>query len=149
MNAAPDAGAEHFRKLERMYAQAPINAYFLPVLRVGDGRAELDIAVRPDFFHAAGAIHGSVYFKAMDDAAFFAANSLVTDAFVLTMSFHLHLLRPVAAGTLRAVGTVVHRSRSLLIADAVVHDDEGRVVARGTGTFMPGRTPLTPEIGYQ
>jgi uncharacterized protein (TIGR00369 family) len=143
-----DAGEGHYRKLERMYAQAPINAYFRPALRVGEGRAELEIAVREDFFHAAGAIHGAVYFKALDDAAFFAANSLVTDAFVLTVSFQLHLLRPVAAGTLRATGTVVHRSRSLLIADAVVQDDEARVVARGTGTFMPGRTPLTPDIGY-
>jgi hypothetical protein len=35
--------------------------------------------VRPDFFHAAHAVHGSVYFKALDDAAFFAVASLVQE----------------------------------------------------------------------
>jgi acyl-coenzyme A thioesterase PaaI-like protein len=34
--------------------------------------------------HSIHAVHGSVYFKALDDAAFFAVNSLVEDVFVLT-----------------------------------------------------------------
>ena len=54
---------EHFRRLERMYALAPINRYFQPVLRISEARAELTIPVKTDFFHAAGAVHGSVYFK--------------------------------------------------------------------------------------
>ena len=33
------------------------------------------MTVRPDFFHAAGAVHGSVYFKLLDDAAYFDALS--------------------------------------------------------------------------
>ena len=131
-----------------MYALAPINRYFEPTLHVTDGRAELSIPVKPDFFHAAHAIHGSVYFKALDDAAFFAANSLVTDVFVLTVSFNIHIVRPVSAGELRAVGTVVHRSRALIIAEAVAHDSEGRQVARGTGSFMPSRIALSSDLGY-
>src|SRR5437660_10506789 len=79
---------EHFRKLERMYAAAPINQYFRPALTVSEGRAEVTMAVQSDFFHAARAVHGSVYFKAMDDAAFFAVNSLVSDVFVLTVTFN-------------------------------------------------------------
>jgi hypothetical protein len=27
-------------------------------------------------------------------------------------------------------------------------DSAGRIVARGTGTFMRSEIPLTPEIGY-
>jgi uncharacterized protein (TIGR00369 family) len=132
-----------------MYARAPINAYYAPHLTVADGSATLDIAIRPEFFHAAGAIHGSVYFKALDDAAFFAANSLVEDVFELTVTFNVQLLRPVSAGVLHATGTVVHRSRSLLVADAVAVDSEGRQVARGSGTFLPSQIPLTAQIGYE
>jgi uncharacterized protein (TIGR00369 family) len=139
---------DHFRKLERMYVAAPINAYFEPVLRVFDGVAKITIPVKPEFFHAAGAIHGSVYFKALDDSAFFAANSLVEDVFVLTVSFNVFLTRPVSGGELRAAGTVVQRSRNLILADSVVHDSEGRQVARGSGAFMRSRIALTPEIGY-
>jgi uncharacterized protein (TIGR00369 family) len=139
---------EHFRRLERMYAAAPINRIYDPALRISEGSAELTIAVKPGFFHAAGAIHGSVYFKALDDAAFFAANSLVDDVFVLTVSFTIYITRPVSVGELRTTGTVVHRSKNLLIAESVAHDSQGRPVARGSGSFMRSQIPLTPEIGY-
>jgi acyl-coenzyme A thioesterase PaaI-like protein len=89
--------------LERMYVSAPINRYFAPQITVYDGRAEISIAVRPDFFHAAHALHGSVYFKALDDAAFFAVNSLVTDVFVLTVAFNVYLIRPVRTGMRRSI----------------------------------------------
>ena len=140
---------EHFRKLENMYAGAPINQFFQPRLAIQQGRAELRIAIRPEFFHAAHATHGSVYFKAMDDAAFFAANSLVHDVFVLTTSFNLHLLRPISDGEMVATGLVVAETRSVILADAVLHDAEGRVLGRGTGTFMRSKIPLTEQIGYR
>src|SRR6185503_14989505 len=135
---------EHFRKLERLYHGAPINQFFRPTLAVSHGAAELVLPVRPEFFHAAGAVHGSVYFKALDDAAFFAVNSVVTDVFVLTASFTIHLLRPVSEGALRATGRVVHRSRQLFLADAELFDDASRQIARGTGSFMRSSIPLSP-----
>lgn len=141
---------EHFRKLERMYHQAAhINLFFRPTLRVSHGSAEILMPVRPEFFHAAHALHGSVYFKALDDAAFFAANSLVTDVFILTASYNIYFLRPVTGGTLRAVGRVVHRSRNLFLAEAELFDSEERAVARGSGSFMRSNVALSPDVGYQ
>ena len=142
------AGEEHYRKLERMYAGAPVNAWYGPELKIAEGRAELRIPVRREFFHAAGAVHGSVYFKALDDAAFFAAASLVEDVFVLTTGFNLHMTRPVSEGELRAVGEVVHNSRRLLLAEAVLTDGEGRQLARGSGSFLRSSIPLDAELGY-
>lgn len=140
---------DHFRKLERMYASAPINRFFEPRLTVQEGAAELIIPVKPEFFHAAHAVHGSVYFKALDDAAFFAANSLVPDVFVLTTSFNLYLTRPLSEGELRAAAKVVHRSANLFIAEAELTDAQGRPIGRGSGTFMRSRIPLNPEVGYE
>ena len=140
---------EHFRRLERMYHGAPINRFYEPVIRVSHGVAEIDVLVRPEFFHAAQAIHGSIYFKSLDDAAFFAVNSLVTDVFVLTASFTLYLTRPVSEGTLHAVGRVVHESRSLFLGESELRDDQQRLVARGTGSFMRSSTRLTSVAGYE
>ena len=140
---------EHYRKLERMYASAPTNKYHAPTMRVSEGRAEVTIPVRPDFFHAAGAAHGYLYFKALDDAAFFAVNSLLEDAFVVTVSFNLYLTRPISEGEMKAIGRVVHHSRRFFIAEAEVVDSEGREIARGSGTFMPSTIPLTPEVSYE
>ncbi len=140
---------DHFRKLENMYAGARINQFFRPRLSVQQGRTELRLTVRPDFFHAAGAVHGSVYFKAMDDSAFFAASSLVDDVFVLTTSFNVHLLRPIAAGEMIARGTVVNQARSVILAESVLEDGDGHQLGRGIGTFVRSRMPLTEEIGYR
>ena len=140
---------EHFGRLERMYVAAPANEYFRPEIRVGDGTAEVWLTVRPDFFHAARAVHGSVYFKLLDDATFFAASSLVRDVFVLTASFNIYFLRPISAGTMTARGTIVSRSSRMLIGEGVLVDADGKEIARGSGTFMPSRVPLDDRVGYR
>jgi len=139
---------EHYRKLEQMYLHAPINQLFRPQIQISEGRAEVSLPLRSDFWHAAGAVHGAVYFKMLDDAAFFAANSLVTDVFVLTVSFNVYFTRPVSAGELRSRGWVTHQSRRLLLAEAELLDDQGRQVARGSGAFMRSDTPLDSVPGY-
>lgn len=142
--------ALHYRRLEKMHATAACNLAYCPglTLEVGEGRSTMTLPVRPEFFHAAKAMHGFLYFKMMDEAAFFAANSLVEDVFVLTGSFNLHLFRPVTSGLLRAEGTVTHASKSSILAEAVLYNAEGKQIARGSGTFVRGPTPLNAEIGY-
>ena len=140
---------KHFETIIAMYNRAPINKYFQPVLRIpAAGNTELEISVRPDFYHAAQAIHGSVCFKALDDATFFAVQSLVTDVFVLTSSFHLHFLRPVSEGRLLARGRVVSQSKRLFVAEGVLFDSRNKEVARGSGSFMPSTIQLGPKLGY-
>lgn len=143
------AAAEHFRKLERMYLGAAANAFYSPTIEVSEGAARITVPVRPEFFHAAGGVHGSVYFKALDDAAFFAANSLVRDVFIVTVSFTVYFTRPISSGTMTATGRVVHRSLRLLLAEAELVDGRGRAIGRGSGSFMPSRIPLSPAIGYE
>jgi hypothetical protein len=44
-----------------MYLAAPINDYFRPSIELAPGRARITMPVRRSSFHAAGALHGSVY----------------------------------------------------------------------------------------
>jgi uncharacterized protein (TIGR00369 family) len=141
--------AAHARKLENMYLAAPISRLYEPTIRVSEGAAEIAIAVAPTFFHSAGALHGSVYFKMLDDACFFAVSSLVEEVFVLTTSFTTYLTRPVTCGRLTANGCVVHAGKMLYLAEAVLVGDDGGEVARGNGAFMKSRIALTAEIGYR
>jgi uncharacterized protein (TIGR00369 family) len=137
----------HFRALEAMYVNGPINQFFRPAIHIERGVAEVRMSVRPDMHHAAHAAHGATYFKMLDDAAFFAVQSLVTDVFVLTVSFNLHLLKPVLDGEMVATGKVVHESKRLFIADSTVVV-EGQPVARGSGTFMRSAIRLDAKVGY-
>lgn len=142
------ADAAHHRALERMYLAAPCNAYFKPAISIGDGTCEVRIAAREDLFHAARAVHGSVYFKVMDDAAYFATSSVVEDAFVVTVTFNVSFLRPITSGELVCRGNVVHTTKKLVLAETIVTDSDDHVIARGSGTFMRTATPLDAKLGY-
>lgn len=146
----PEGAAAHFRALEALYAAAPINRLFDSALEItAPGEARIRFVVDERHFHAAGAAHGTGYFKMLDDAAFYAANSLVTDRFLLTTQFSLVLTRPLAAGPVVAEGRWVSGQRRVFIAEARLVDAEGEEVARGTGTFMRSRIPLATLPGYR
>ena len=141
----------HFRKLERMYLSAPVNNLLYPgiTITIFHERAELSLAIDPKFFHAANAIHGSVYFKMLDDAAFFAVNSIVTDVFAYTVSFNIQLLRPASEGIIKSIGEVKFKSTNLFIADSSLFDEHNKLIGRGSGNFMKSKIELTEKIGYE
>ena len=140
---------DHYRKLENMMHSAPIVQLTDARVEIGRGRADITVPVKHDFFHAANALHGSIYFLALDNAAFFAVNSLVEEVFVLTIHFSIDLIRPVTSGTVKAVGKVTTSTATHFFADSVLYDSEDREIARGSGIFVKSRIKLAPEIGYK
>lgn len=139
---------DHHRKLENMMHSAPFVKLAGAKVSIKEGEAEISMAVREDLFHAAGAMHGALYFLALDNAAFFAVNSLVEDVFVLTTSFTTYLTRPVSEGVIKARGRVVYQNNSQFIAEAVMYDSKDREIARANGIFVRSRIPLNEKIGY-
>ena len=148
--SAPSQGAElHHRALERLYASAPINEKFNSRLEItGDGRSRIIFQVEESVFHAAGAAHGTIYFKMLDDAAFYAANTRATDRFLLTTSFNLHFTKPVRAGEVVAEGMWISGKRRVFVAESRLVDAEGDEIGRGTGTFMRSHIALSSLPGY-
>lgn len=147
----PDTGEEaHFRALEQLYDSAPINRMFRSRLEIpAEGLARIRFDIDESVYHAAGAAHGTSYFKMLDDAAFYAANSLVSDRFLLTTAFNLLFTRPLSAGPVVAEGRWISGTRRVLVADARLIGPDGEEAARGTGTFMRSRIPLSSLPGYR
>jgi uncharacterized protein (TIGR00369 family) len=141
--------SEHYQKLAQMYLSAPINKFYLPQILVAEGKCEIEVEVKEDFFHAANAVHGSVYFKMLDDAAFFAANSVVKDVFVLTASFETKFLRPINKGELIAKGELLKNLGNKLEARAKLYDLEGNLIATGTGWFVKSKINLTDISSFK
>ncbi len=146
-----ESGAKaHFHALEALYASAPINDLFRSRLEiVGEGESRITFEVNKGLHHAAAAAHGTVYFKMLDDAAFYAANSLVSDRFLLTTGFNLHFTKPIKSGQVVAHGRWVSGKRRVFVAEASLVDEEGDEIGRGTGTFMRSHIPLSGLPGYQ
>jgi uncharacterized protein (TIGR00369 family) len=142
---------DHFRKLENMYLQANVNTQIFDRTNasISDGKAEIELTVSEKYFHALGAMHGAVYFKLLDDAAFFAVNSVVKDVCVLTTSFNLNFIRPVNSGRIKAIGKIKFQSSALFVAEATLYNERGKEVAFGTGNFAKSKIKLSEEIGYK
>ncbi len=70
-----------------------------------------------------GAVHGAHYFLVWDNAAFFAANALVEDVFVLMISFTTGRTRPVSGDVVTVCGKVINTNRSPFNRESVFYDD--------------------------
>ena len=147
---APTGLDAHLRALESLYASAPINRMFASELSLREaGLSEITFTVAGDTFHAAGAAHGTLYFKMLDDAAFYAANTLVSDRFLLTTAFNLHFTKAMKVGEARAEGRWISGRRRVFVAEARIVDSSGEECARGTGTFLRSHIALSGLEGYR
>ena len=150
--AIPDPSGQnaHFRALESLYRHAPVNGLFRSEIEIAEaGLARIRFEVEPNAFHAAGAAHGTLYFKMMDDAAFYACNSLVSDRFLLTTAFNLVFTRPMKAGPAVAEGRWISGRKRVFVGEARIILSDGEEVGRGTGTFMRSHIPLSGLDGYR
>ena len=142
--------SNHYHKLENLYNHHPLNSFYQARISISHKYSEIILPIKPEFHHAASAVHGSVYWKMLDDSAFFAVNSVVEGVFVLTASFTIYLTQPVSSGVLKAVGKLVYESKgSQLLAESILFNDRGEEIARGNGVYIRSKVALSPEIGYK
>ncbi len=140
---------DHYIKLENMMHSASFIQFTGARVSIKKGEAQITMSVQEKLFHAAGAMHGALYFLALDNAAFFAANSLVIDVFVLTTSFTTYITKPVSEGVVKSIGKVVNQNRSQFICESILFDSKVKEIARATGIFVRSKIPLSKEIGYK
>ncbi len=133
----------HYRRCAKMYRFAPVNSpdRFAARVHVGPKQAVVMMPPKAEYCHSAFALHGCNYFKMLDDACFFAAQSTNSTHFAVTTSFTTYITRPVVPSDevplLTSRGVVTSASKSLILAEAVMTMPDGTEVARGSGTFMP------------
>ena len=140
----------HYEKLQKMYLNANINTMMFSTTTalISEAKAEIGLTISKKHFHALGAIHGSVYFKLLDDSAYFAVSSVVKDYFVLTTSFNLNIIKPASKGILTGIGKVKFQSKNIFTAESKIIDEQGNEIAFGTGNFLKSKVPLSKDIGY-
>ncbi len=138
----------HFRRLESMYQAAPVNAFLSYSISVSQGACRIETCVDGRFFHSGGGLHGGVYFKLLDDAAFFAANSLNRDVLLATVQFSVHFVRALNRGPIVVMGEVLQKTRHLITAESKLYDYKERLAAKGSGCFSVTQKKLADTLGY-
>lgn len=139
---------EHFDRLKNMYLKAPINKLMRPSIDISECAAVIEMKVDPNYFHGGKSLHGSIYFKMLDDSSFFAAQSIVSDFFVVTSNFNIYFFRPIVEDYLIAKGSVISRSKNIVTAESKLFNSAGKICASGSGAFVKSSLALKDADGY-
>ena len=104
------------------------------------GRSTLVLDLKPELLNTRGAMHGGVVMTMLDVSMAQAARSMVrhqgeTDHGVMTIELKSTFMRGNTGKRVIARGHCVHRTPSLCFCEAEVGEEDGRVLARGSGTF--------------
>jgi uncharacterized protein (TIGR00369 family) len=111
------------------------------------GVVRIAAEVQPHHHNPQGIVHGGVLAGLLDTACGLALRSLLpSDRTHRTVQLSINYLKAVRTGRLVATGRAVHKGRSMGVADAEVRDEQDRVLARATATFMTlPAAPRPPE----
>ena len=105
----------------------------------GDGKAELRVDLEEAHLNSWEVAHGGVMMTMLDVAMAHAARSKSTHSPIdapglVTLEMKTSFMRP-GQGTLRAVGTLLHKTTTLAFTEGSVFDDAGHLCAHATATF--------------
>jgi uncharacterized protein (TIGR00369 family) len=107
----------------------------MKLIRYSRGRATLSLDVDRRFHNPMGTIHGGIMTDLADASMGIATTTTLIDGESFsTLELKMNFLRPVIKGKLTATGKVLHRGKTIVMADCIVRNEEGKAVARGTAT---------------
>ena len=94
----------------------------------------------------ASRVHGGVLFTLLDTALGSAVvKSLERGRGCATLEMKINYFRPIQEGVVRAEGRLVNRSRRTAYAEGEVLNEEGKILAKASGTFFITETLLQSE----
>ena len=139
----------HLNRIINCYKSAPINQLYKPEMHLEMGKCEIEIEIKDEYFHSANSLHGSIYFKMLDDAAWAASNTYVEDVFLFTSTFTITLAKPVSSGIIKSEGTVINQTSDRFVSKSVLLDSNNIQIAKGAGVFLRSKNLLKDSIGFK
>jgi uncharacterized protein (TIGR00369 family) len=119
------------------------------LVAVGEGRAVIEVPFRGDLTQQHGYFHAGVVSTIADNAAGYAAYSVMpSDSSVLTVEFKINLTNPAAGERLRAEAEVKKAGRTLVVVGATVsalNGDKWTTCAEFLGTMIVLRNTSDAE----
>lgn len=139
---SPRTPEERRAGLLRLFNEvAPIARLFGMRLSYDGDAAVFDMPYNPDLDHALGGTHGGAIATMLDNAGWFTAAPFY-ERWVATVEFHTRLHRPAARQHLQARGRLIKQGKRLSVAEMEVRDEQGELVATGSGTFSVTSVPM-------
>lgn len=139
-------GAEYLRAIVRGDAPAPPFARLLgfELESVEEGKVTFVLEPGERHYNPFGVMHGGVAASLFDSALGCAVQSVLPAAKTApTMELHINYIRPitVVTGRVRCSGEIVHVGKRSAVAEGRLVDNDGKLYAHATGTFIISELP--------
>ena len=138
--ATPLSGLDYLRqRIKDWHGSAMAETMNMRLIAVEDGSATFEGFPSPRYYNPQMRLHGGYAATLIDSATGCAVQTkLPAGAGYGTIELKVNYVRKIDAetGRLLCTGTVIHAGRTMFTADAKVVDENGKLYAHGSGTFL-------------
>ncbi|NQT05598.1 MAG: PaaI family thioesterase [Dehalococcoidia bacterium] len=137
MSEPENAATNNVSELLAEAKNEPIASFLnLQLLELQPGYAKVMLKVLPEYENFNGVTFGGITMAVADQAFGYAVNSVNRPN--VASQFNIHFIAPARAGDeLIAEGRVVKSGRRVSIAEMTVTNQDGKLIAKATGTTIP------------
>ena len=138
--ATPLSGLDYLRqRIKDWHGSAMAETMNMRLIAVEEGSATFEGFPSPRYYNPQMRLHGGYAATLIDSATGCAVQTkLPAGAGYGTIELKVNYVRKIDAevGRLLCTGTVIHAGRTMLTADAKLTDENGKLYAHGSGTFL-------------
>jgi acyl-CoA thioesterase len=108
----------------------------MKLVELSPGYAKIEMKLVPEHVNFNGLIFGGIIMSLADEAFAYATNSIITPN--VASQFNIHFSAGAKVGdTLIAECKVIKSGKRVCISEMMIADQEGKLIARATGTTIP------------
>lgn len=106
------------------------------VVKVGDGEAELSFPYGKAITRRGGIVHGGIVMYTLDNVCGIAVMTANPGLDQVTMELKINFMEPLKKGPFAASAKVLRAGNTVAVAEGEIRDADGRVCAKGLGTWF-------------
>lgn len=126
---------DSIQSLQKIYEESPFFQHIgFEFVELSEGNVTLKLEIHDALLNTGNILHGGVYATLIDNIIGLTARSISLKSLV-TVQLNVHFLAPVRTGTIYATGKVDRMGRSLISGEGEIVDENGQLLAKGSGTF--------------
>jgi acyl-CoA thioesterase len=136
MSIPEGESSDNLEELRAKEVEEPIASFLkMRLLELSPGYARVAMKLTPEYNNFNGMIFGGIVMSVADQAFAYATNSLVSPS--IATQFNIHLIAGASVGDeLTAECRVVKSGRRIGISEMTVTNQDGKLIAKATGTTV-------------
>lgn len=127
---------ESMDNIRQIYDSSPFNKFLgIKLEKFEEGSVIYSLKITPSHLNVNQSVHGGVYFSILDSVMGATIRTVIKKP-IVTVNMSINYFAPVTNGeTMVASGKVIQRGNSIITAEGVIEDSNGKLLGKSIGTF--------------